>query len=60
MTVPTSALAIEIDRQQQLPIYLQICAGATASMSLHSLCSYGLVSDEPIVVAFNLDEERRV
>jgi GntR family transcriptional regulator/MocR family aminotransferase len=26
MTVPTSALTIEIDRQQQLPIYLQICA----------------------------------
>ncbi|REE22518.1 hypothetical protein B0G71_5731 [Paraburkholderia sp. BL27I4N3] len=46
MTVPTSALTIEIDRQQ-LPIYLQICAGATASMSLRSLCSYGLVSDEP-------------
>src|ERR1700761_6709808 len=25
MTVPTPALTIEIDRQQQLPIYLQIC-----------------------------------
>jgi hypothetical protein len=25
MTVPTPALIIEIDRQQQLPIYLQIC-----------------------------------
>ena len=25
MTVPTDALTIEIDRQQQLPIYLQIC-----------------------------------
>ncbi|HKU00986.1 MAG TPA: PLP-dependent aminotransferase family protein [Paraburkholderia sp.] len=25
MTVPTPALSIEIDRQQQLPIYLQIC-----------------------------------
>ena len=25
MTVPTPTLTIEIDRQQQLPIYLQIC-----------------------------------